>query len=196
MSKKIFNIEESKSKKFDRVLYSEDYVVKYWILLDGEGQDNFCDMVSVARQSSWGMTTDFYKTMHMILDTIIANKLKPVDVENMILVILSDMQINDAGYNENMYDGIARLYADTGMKLWNEPFKAPHILFWNLKSTSGFPSISTQLNVSMLSGFSSVLLNLFCEKGMDALKEATPWDILMNLLNNERYNKLSEFMLL
>ena len=165
-----------------------------WINL--EGQDNFCDMVSVARQSSWGMTTDFYKTMHMILDTIIANKLKPVDVENMILVILSDMQINDAGYNENMYDGIARLYADTGMKLWNEPFKAPHILFWNLKSTSGFPSISTQLNVSMLSGFSSVLLNLFCEKGMDALKEATPWDILMNLLNNERYNKLSEFMLL
>ena len=44
--------------------------------------------------------------------------------------------------------------------------KAPHIVFWNLRKTTGFPSLSTDQNVSMLSGFSPALLYVFCEKGV------------------------------
>ena len=39
----------------------------------------------------------------------------------------------------------------------------------------------------MLSGFSPVLLNTFCEKGMEALIKCTPMSILMEQLNNDRY---------
>jgi hypothetical protein len=39
--KKIFNETESANKKFDRGIYSEEYVVKYWILLDEDGQDSY-----------------------------------------------------------------------------------------------------------------------------------------------------------
>ena len=166
--------------------------VPTWVNL--EGHDSFCDMVAVTHRAPWGGATDFYKTMTMILDTIIANKLKPGDVEDMILVVLSDMQIDSSGYKSSMYDGIATMYADAGMKLWDAPFHAPHILFWNLRSTSGFPSMSNQPNVSMMSGFSPTLLNLFCEKGIDALKTATPWNILVESLNNARYEKLSSFI--
>ena len=42
----------------------------------------------------------------------------------------------------------------------------------------------------MMSGFSPALLNLFCEQGMDALQDCTPWSIFLKSLENERYNIL------
>ena len=61
-------------------------------------------------------------------------------------------------------------YADAGMQLWGKPFTPPHILFWNLRATTGFPCTSNQANVTMFSGFSPALLNNFCNKGLEGLK--------------------------
>ena len=138
--------------------------------------DNFVEMVDVIKHdSNWGMNTNFYAALNMILDSIVLNKLKPDDVEDMVLAIFSDMQIDDAhdsksGNMETMMDRIESRYAEEGTKLWGKPFKAPHILFWNLRSTSGFPALSLQKNASMMSGFSPALLNLFCEQGLTALQ--------------------------
>ena len=138
--------------------------------------DNFVEMVDVIKHdSNWGLNTNFYAALNMILDSIVLNKLKPDDVEDMVLAIFSDMQIDDAhdsksGNMETMMDRIERRYAEEGTKLWGKPFKAPHILFWNLRSTSGFPALSLQKNASMMSGFSPALLNLFCEQGLTALQ--------------------------
>ena len=63
----------------------------------------------------------------------------------------------------------------------------PHILFWNLRSTSGFPTLTTQKGASMFAGFSPALLNMFCERGVDGLKEMTPWKMLNETLNHARY---------
>ena len=47
-----------------------------------------------------------------------------------------------------------------------------------------------------MSGFSPSLLKIFCEKGMDALKTATsPWSILEESLQNDRYQILHEKLL-
>ena len=78
-------------------------------------------------------------------------------------------------------------YEAAGIHLNGIPYKPPHILFWNLTSTSGFPSLNNQPNVSMMSGFSPALLNLFCEQGLDALQNYTPWSLLEKSLENERY---------
>jgi len=80
------------------------------------------------------------------------------------------------------------------MRVHGKPYKPPHIIFWNLRSTSGFPTLSTQPNVSMLSGFSASFLNLFCEQGMEALESITPWAQLERTLENERYNIMKEFI--
>jgi hypothetical protein len=135
----------------------------------------------------------------MILDAIVANKLKPDDVEDMVLAIFSDMQIDDAydnssGKMETMMDRIDKRYAEEGTKLWGKPFKAPHILFWNLRSTSGFPALSLQKNASMMSGFSPALLNLFCEQGLKALQSCTPWSLFKKSLDNPRYTVLEDEM--
>ena len=169
-----------------------------WINL--EKCDNFVEMVDViSHDSNWGMNTNFYAALNMILDAIVANKLKPDDVEDMVLTILSDMQIDDAydntnGKMETMMDNIEKRYAEEGNKLWGKPFKAPHILFWNLRSTSGFPALSLQKNASMMSGFSPALLNLFCEQGLEALQSCTPWSLFKKSLDNPRYQVLEDEM--
>jgi len=167
-----------------------------WINIENCG--NFVEMVDTIRHdSNWGMNTNFYAALNMILDAIIENQLKPDDVEDMVLTIFSDMQIDEAhdnqsGKMETMMEQIEKLYSDAGIKLWNKPFKAPHILFWNLRSTSGFPTLSLQKNASMMSGFSPALLNVFCEEGLVALQTCTPWSLLQKSLDNPRYQVLED----
>jgi uncharacterized protein with von Willebrand factor type A (vWA) domain len=160
-----------------------------WVNLDG--CNNFVSMVSEVKRADWGMNTNFAAALNLILDAIIQHKLQPEDVEDMVLTILSDMQIDQADCKYgNMMEMIEKKYADAGMRIWNKPFKAPHILFWNLRSTSGFPCLSTQKNASMMSGFNPSLLNLFCEEGINALQSCTPWSLLIKSLASERYSIL------
>jgi hypothetical protein len=150
-------------------------------------------MVKKVLVCDWGMNTNFMAALNLILDAIVQRKLLPEDVEDMVLTILSDMQIDQADRNyTNMMDLIEQKYADAGMRIWKKPFKPPHILFWNLRSTSGFPSLSTQKNVSMMSGFSPALLNLFCEEGMNALHSCTPWSLFLKTINADRYKILED----
>jgi hypothetical protein len=157
--------------------------------------DNFVDMVSVLMHEGHGMNTNFYLALKMMLDAIEEKKLKPEDVSGLILAVFSDMQIDGQGSaykNEglDMYSSIVNQFHDLGMRMWGRPFAAPHLLFWNLRSTGGFPSLSTVKNASMMSGFSPALLNLFTEKGMAAFEGCTPWGILLESLDNERYRCL------
>ena len=39
-----------------------------------------------------------------------------------------------------------------------------------------------------MSGFSPALLNVFCEKGVEGLREYTPFNTLIESLKNERYD--------
>ena len=67
------------------------------------------------------MNTDFYKAMNLILDAIVKNKMKAEDVENLTLVVLSDMQIDDSYKNadskDTMFKNIEKLYAETGIRI-------------------------------------------------------------------------------
>ena len=153
----------------------------------------FVEMIETLQSGTIGYSTNFYKALSVILDSIIEYKIPPEEVENMILAIFSDMQINEAGEGLNMntmYENITKLYKDAGIKIWGKPFRPPHILFWNLRNTAGFPCLSNESNVSMMSGFSPALLNSFCKLGMDALKDFTPWSMLVSQLNNPRYDSL------
>ena len=162
-----------------------------WINLTNT--NNFIEMVDLVRQSDWGMNTNFSAALKMILDAIINQKLKPEDVEDMVLVIFSDMQMDQADPESlSVMSFIEKQYEDAGQRIWNKPFKPPHILFWNLRSTSGFPTLSSQKNCSMMSGFSPALLNLFCEEGLNALQSCTPWSLFVESLESERYKVLDQ----
>jgi len=164
-----------------------------WVNLDD--CDGFVSMVDKLRVAPWGGNTDFHSALTLILNAITKALMKPEDVEDMVLAIFSDMQMDQAGnHSETVMQQIDTMYAEAGMRLWNKPYKAPHILFWNLNSTSGFPTLSSKRNCSMMSGFSPALLNLFCEQGLEALQSCTPWSLLVKSLENERYNPLDEML--
>jgi hypothetical protein len=148
-----------------------------------EDQNDFVSMVKSLKKAKWMMNTNFYAAMRVILDELVEKKVPPEEAEGMVLAIFSDMQIDQADKKfkeKSMMEVIETMYQDAG-------YPCPHILFWNLSSTTGFPTLSTQKGVSMMSGFSPTLLNLFCEKGIDALQSATPWNMMLELLNNPRY---------
>jgi hypothetical protein len=162
-----------------------------WVNL--ENDDDFVSMTAKICTDS-GLNTNFYAAMDLILNAIIQSKLSPDEVQDLVLVILSDMQVDQADKNADMsmHDNIKKRYTDAGMRLYGKPFNPPHILMWNLRSTSGFPCLSSQTNTSMMSGFSPILLNVFCEKGLDAFQSCTPWSILVESLDNHRYTILSD----
>ena len=161
-----------------------------WVNL--ENDDDFVSMTAKICTDS-GLNTNFYAAMDLILNAIIQSKLSPDEVHDLVLVILSDMQSDEADKHADMsmHDNIKKRYSDAGIRLYGTPFNPPHILMWNLRSTDGFPCLSYQTNASMMSGFSPVLLNVFCEKGLDALQSCTPWSILVECLDNDRYKILS-----
>jgi len=147
------------------------------------------------------MTTNFYSAIRLILDAIIRNEIPPKDIENMILAVYSDMQIDTCKFSgpyENMntmFENITKMFSDVGLSSkFKIPYKPPHILFWNLRKTNGFPALTSQKNVTYLSGYSSALLNIFCNKGIKGLQESSPQDTLKELLSNSRYDILEEII--
>lgn len=163
-----------------------------WINLDD--YNDFVSQVRFIRKADWGMNTNFYSALDLILNAIIENKMHPKDVKNMTLVILSDMQmdVGDKCDKKTLYENIKAKYEDAGLRICGIPYDPPHILFWNLRSTDGFPCLANSINTSMMSGFSPVLLNQFCQHGKEALNNYTPWNSLVACLNNDRFKYLED----
>jgi hypothetical protein len=169
--------------------------VPSWIQLGTEDSDTFVKQVAKVRKAHWGMTTNFYAALDLIRKGIEDNKLPREVAEDLAIVIFSDMQLNNASsemgsaYSRNtMLENIKLMFSKMGERLYGEPINPPHIIFWNLRKTTGFPAISTDANVSMMSGFSPALLNVFCDKGIDGLRQYTPWLSFMETLSNSRYS--------
>ena len=104
-------------------------------------------------------------------------------------------EIKNIDKKNTLFENIKEIFAKMGERMYGNaeaelqsPLKPPHIILWNLRKTTGFPSLSTDENVSMMSGFSSALLNVFCHKGVAGLKQYTPWTTLNETLNNKRYS--------
>ncbi len=160
-----------------------------WIHLDET--DDFVDTVKKVRDIPWGGSTNFQRALEMILDAIVRNNIPPDAVENMVLAIFSDMQFD---YNitsgwDTQYQSIKNQFSEAGLQsVYKKPYNVPHILFWNLRKTNGFPCLSNEQNVTMLSGYNSTLINVFCNKGFDELKNTTSFQQIMEILNNERYS--------
>jgi hypothetical protein len=166
-----------------------------WVDLTDYGDDFVCKVVKL-KKSIWGLNTNFYAAMEKILECAAKSNMTPAQVEKLHLCVFSDMQIDEAsldirGKRSVMFDTISKMCLVKGMECgYKSGFNVPHIVFWNLRSTSGFPVATTDSNVTMVSGYSSTLLNLFVNKGVDELKKSKPEEMLLELLENERYDLL------
>ena len=158
-----------------------------WVSL--EDVDGFCDAVAQVREAPWGCNTNFNSALTMILEACVTRRLTSEEVKSITLVVLSDMNIDAAecGGDGTMSDLIRQRYHDAGVQASGEPWVPPTIVFWNLRSTEGFPCVSSQSNTTMISGQNPGLLQSFCEEGSGCLSLYTPWEALKKALRGERY---------
>ena len=70
-----------------------------WVNLDD--CPDFVSKVHKIRKAPWGGNTNFRKALDLILDTAVTNNIYPTHMEKMVLIILSDMQID---YADNSND--------------------------------------------------------------------------------------------
>ena len=171
-----------------------------WIDVSEFGDDFVGKVQKIRRDPNWGMNTNFEALCDKILDGLVSAEVNPSETRNIILAVYSDMQIDAArgwgeGDQSTMLELIKRKFAEAGLRSkFRTPYAQPHILFWNLRKTSGFPATSFDENVSFLSGYSSTLLNVFETKGIDELRKMTPYKLLSDILANPRYNIGSDFV--
>ena len=155
--------------------------------------DTFTSMVQSIKNGENGLSTNFYKALDIILDTIVEKNLTHDEASGLVLTILSDMQINkeekifDIG---TLYDTMKEKYAETGIRICGKAYELPHILFWNLRSTTGFPCLGDEKNVSMTSGYHPSILRRFSEKECRGFKGSTSWTGLIESMNKKRYKCL------
>jgi hypothetical protein len=169
-----------------RIIIVSNYPI--WVNL--ENKDNFVDYVEEIIEYRIEVNANIYSAFDLILNAIIDSKMELEIAKNMTLVIFSDMQfINYDLYNKNsIYDKIKEKY-------YKKLSKIHHIVFWNLYLTNGFPNLSFQKNISMLSGFHPSLLNLYCKKGVKVLCDCNPMSRIEQILMNKRYTILEKKLL-
>jgi hypothetical protein len=82
-----------------------------WVNL--EKYDDFVSQVDIVSSAEWGMNTNFHSALDTILDAIIETKTAPEDVQDMVLVILSDMQMDSSSSSQStLYDNIREKYKE------------------------------------------------------------------------------------
>jgi hypothetical protein len=168
-----------------------------WVSL--KGCNSLRDKVVKTQAAPWGGSTDFEAALEMILEVAIEHRLSPEDIPD--LIVFSDMQFNQAGkYGETMHDVIKRRFAEAGVAICGTPYRAPKIIYWNLRGdTRGVPVEENTPNTQMLSGFSPSLLKLLLDgeplvieevatDGTVTQRKVTPAETLRKALDDERYN--------
>jgi len=153
--------------------------------------------------AEWGGSTDFEAAMDLIIQVIKTHGLTPEQVPN--LLIVSDMQINQAmggsGYYGSaakrwapMYENIKAGFSAIGMS-------TPTIIFLNVRSgTVGFPAESDQEGTMLLSGWSPSVFKFLLSGEIDEevemideetgetikiKKKPTPQDIVLKILSDD-----------
>jgi hypothetical protein len=92
-----------------------------------------------------------------------------------------------------VYERIKTDFHDAGMEsIYETPYDVPHIVFWNLRKTDGFPTVSNERGVTMISGYNASMIETLLNKGVRALRDMTPWDLIRETLASSRFQHTTE----
>ena len=128
-------------------------------------------------------STNLEAGFDLLLSVLVKGSIKPEEMPQAIIVV-SDMQINHVegiGSSNNMtfYYEMKRRYNAAG-------FEMPQVVFWNVNADNAtFLASKTDNGVSLVSGYSP---NVF-KQVMDNIG-TTPLELLMAVLNSERYKDI------
>lgn len=108
------------------------------------------DLARFVCSQPWGMSTNFYKVFNLLL---------PMKPPPKRVFVFSDMQFSSAGGQATDLQKARKLYDAAGVPM-------PQLVFWNLQSHAGAPAVADDVNVALVSGFSSVMMKLLLQEGV------------------------------
>lgn len=142
-------------------------------LLTGETiRDRYNELCAIP----WGGNTDLYKTFQLILQRAMAVNLPANEMPKRVIII-SDMQFDQACPGLTNFEAIDQLYRDS-------PYKRPGLIFWNvIGGSNDFPVTIDQRGVAMISGFSPAILSSLITGG-----DLSSLTVLTATIANHRYD--------
>ena len=128
---------------------------------------------------NWSGSTNLEAAFNLILDIAKKNNVSSDEMVKSIIVI-SDMEINYCSGSWSFYDEMRRRYKNAG-------YDIPNVVFWNVASRNDvFHADKNRKGVQLCSGQSaSTFKTLMASIGM------TPVEMMMKVLNSERYKNIT-----
>lgn len=142
--------------------------------------ENFISMIKVIKNTSYelfqkGNDSNIQECMQMILHTINNIKMSNFFIEKIVLVILQ----NNSYYN--CHENIIKLFHN---------YEQPHFVYWNISNelTEYLPSGHNHPRITFFSGLNPSLVNFLSNMDIKIVRNFSPYDTILNILNNSRYN--------
>jgi len=136
------------------------------------------EKLHLIKSAPWGMSTNLQSVFDQILSIAVKNNLKQEDLPSELLII-SDMEHNVACKNGNQTN-----HEVMRTKYRNAGYDVPKIVFWNCNARNNQSPVKKDADgVKLVSGFSPSIL-----KSILSSKEVSPYDFMLEVLNNERYD--------
>ena len=128
--------------------------------------------------SEWGMSTNLEAAFDAIL-TAALNSGQGNDGMPKTLYVVSDMEFDQAvsDPSETVFENAKRKFSAHGLTL-------PHVVFWNVYSWQNqAPATKFDNNVTLISGLSQSTFQ-------HAVNGKTPTELMLDVVNSDRYNKI------
>jgi len=143
---------------------------------------NLSERVRQLSRANWQMNTDLAKVFDVLLSKAQAHEVSSDLMPTMVL-IMSDMQFDRCIHNGNSVTAMNKIrkqYEEAGYTL-------PQVVFWNLRAVpSQTPVKYKETGTALVSGYSpSILEQLLSGKNL------TPYDVMRDTIDSERYSKVT-----
>lgn len=134
-------------------------------------------------KSDWGMSTDFFKAIDLIVSTAVKGKVSQEDMPK-ALVVFTDMQINGARqHEESIQKHLKTKFKDAG-------YEAPMIVWWNIcgggrVNSQALPVTMSTYGTALVSGYSPATIKVIFNVDFERF---TPLNVMKETLLSDRYN--------
>lgn len=143
---------------------------------------NLKDDVNDTYRLPWGGSTSIQSAFNSILKMAVHNNVPQEDMPTDVLII-SDMEFNRCDSSFTNLEVIRSKFKAAGYEL-------PRLTFWNVASRNNqVPATSDEKGVLLVSGFSAETIGKVLQ-----FKTVTPEDLMLEVLNSERYAFVDEII--
>lgn len=129
--------------------------------------------------------TNIEAVLDLVLQSALKDRLPQEEIPT--ILIISDMEFDSATgscYQNNL---LTKTFDIFKAKFESVGYKLPKIVFWNVEGRTGtIPMKTNELGVTLLSGFSQSIFDMVLNQKTD------PREVILDKLNSERYNKVTE----